>query len=700
MRRRDSLDYYWAKAEGEEFVSQVHQKIRDFYDDLRDTEIYYVLQKSFIAYYGGDLKDTGNGNLFESSRLSRGGRQGEITNLKTNHFRNLMKHTLQLATSQRPALRCVATNSDYKSTAQTMLANGILDYYMREKEMHKHFTNAVEMALVLGEGWVHCPWETDLGEVIAVAPDDGKPVREGDIVFSVKNMTDIVRDIALKEPKHDWLCVRDYENKWDLAERYPELRDDILSQDPETFDYENLESFSFSVRRGMNYSSDQVVKWTFYHNPTDAIPDGRMVQFVGDVILFDGPLPYKAIPLYQCSPDRLLDTPYGYSPAFELLGPQQALDILTSTIITNQATNGVQNIWTQKGDSLSVTEMQGGMKHISSNEMPQPLQLTATPAEIFNFRQEIIGEMETLSGISSTVRGNPEANLKSGSALALVVSQSIQFSGLLEASATSLIEKVGQAVINQLRDFGQSTRVAYIMGEANRPFQKQFTSDDLQLVNRVTVEPINALSKTTAGKVELANNLADRGYVNSPQQYMAVMETGRLDPILEGPSFENLNIRAENEALRNGDPVMALVTDIHAAHYLEHKSLISAPEARQDAEFVARVLEHMQEHLELWRNADPAVLMMTNQPPPPPPNGATLIEEQGRPQKEGLGQMGPQQGVPQPPQPGPVPPPPPVDNPSAPQADMPNMPNMPNLPPNAPEETQAAYEQMQQGVQQ
>lgn len=692
-----STEIYWASKEPKEFVLEIHKRIEDFYSDLRETNIFYLLQRSFTAYFGGDLTNRGTGNLFDSSKLGRGGKQGEIVHLKTNHYRNLVKHSLQLATNQKPAITCKATNSDYKSQAQTILANGILDYYMREKKLAQKYTAAVEKALTLAEGWIHAPWDSEMGEVIDVNPETGAPIHEGDLNFDVLNISDVVRDINLNDNKHQWLCCRTYRNRFDLAAQYPELSDDILRQKDDKFDYEKWESFDFNIKRNAREYNDILPYWTFYHEKSKSMPQGRMVQFVGDVILYDGPIPYRDIPLYQCSPDMILNSPYGYSPAFEILAPQQAIDILTSTIMTNNAANGVQNIWSQKGDDLSVRSLSGGMKHIQSMEMPQPLQLTATAAETYRFRENMIAEMETLVGISSTVRGNPEASLKSGSALALVVSQSIQFASLLEASYQTMIENVSQGIINQIRDFSKSKRIAYIIGEANRPFQREFTADDLSLVNRVTCEPVNPLSKTTSGRVEIANNMLEKGMIENPQQYMQVLTTGTLDPAIEGVNHENLNIRAENEDLRDGskEPV-AIITDNHPSHILEHKNVLATPEARMDPGVVERTLAHIQEHLDLWRNMDQALLMLLKLPPPPPSNGQNIMQEQ-QPMPESMQPPMPQGQMPMPPQPGPIPPPPgPTDAAGMPgnAPNQPNMPSMPNLPPNAPPETQQAYDQL------
>jgi hypothetical protein len=328
-------------------------------------------------------------------------------------------------------------------------------------------------------------------------------------------------------------------------------------------------------------------------------------------------MPYKRMPLNCIKPDSILESPFGYSPALDILGVQQAIDVIGSSIMTNNGINGVQKIWTKSGDNISATDIGDGVTHLQSNEMPKGLNLTNTAPETFNFLDKLEGTIETLSGISSTVRGNPEANLKSGAALALVVSQSIQFASLFEASYNKLIENEGTDLIDKLRTFAKTPRVAAIMGESSRPYQKEFSADDLSSINRVVVEQANALSKTVAGRVQLADTLLEKGMIENPKQYLAVIATGQLDPMTENPQYRLLNIRAENEAMRDGQKVKAVVTENHSDHIKEHSILIENIEAKNDPALISLVLEHVQEHLDLWRNADPAILMITGQQPPP-----------------------------------------------------------------------------------
>jgi hypothetical protein len=106
--------------------------------------------------------------------------------------------------------------------------------------------------------------------------------------------------------------------------------------------------------------------------------------------------------------------------------------------------------------------------------------------------------METISGINSVTRGQPEASLKSGNALALVQSMAIQFISGLQQSYVKLIEQVGTQLINNLKDYAKAPRVAAIVGKNNRTELKEFIGDDLQAINRVVVDMGNALSRCLA----------------------------------------------------------------------------------------------------------------------------------------------------------------------------------------------------------
>ena len=235
--------------------------------------------------------------------------------------------------------------------------------------------------------------------------------------------------------------------------------------------------------------------------------------------------------------------------------------------------------------------------------------------------------METVSGINSVARGNPETSLRSGTALALVQSQALQFMSGLQQSYIQLLEDVGTGLINILKDFADAPRIAAISGISNTTKMTEFKSEDLQSINRVVVDVGNALMQTTAGRTQVADNLLQMGVITTPEKYLEVMNTGSLKSLTQGTTNELDTINAENEALIKGDvPLIAIATDHHSMHIREHRDVLSDPVLRQDQDLVARTIKHIEEHITLLETTNPNLLNIIGEQPiqgamPMPPQG-------------------------------------------------------------------------------
>lgn len=608
---------YFATLDSDELAAEVMKKVEEYNEHLLESGRLHLWRRSYEYMYIPAVK---------GSRLVRSGQQGEFTTISVNHYRNLLVHLKTMTMQQRPAFDPKATNTDYKSQAQTILANGLLEYYMREKKMERNIKTALEHSLIFGEGFVRAEWDVTSGEVYGVNPETQAPVREGDIRYTNFMPQDVARDYTKQSHmEHDWLVLRSFKNRYTLAAQYPELADKILSLPSKLEDDDKFKALWFQFDE-----TDDIPVYEFYHKQTEAVPNGRLsIILSDDIILLDGPLPYRQLPVFRIAPEEHVGTPFGYTVGFDLIPVQETINALYSTVITNQATFGVQNIAVPQGHNLSVTSLSGGLNLIEYDSKlgkPEALNLTQTPPEIFNFITQLEQLSETLSGVNSVARGNPEASLKSGAALALVQSMAIQFSMSLQQSYAQLLEDLGTSTINILRDFASVPRVAVIAGKSNRSLMKQFTGDDLNLINRVTVDMGNPLSKTAAGRLELAQQLMQNQLIKNPDEFIQVLSTGKLEPVIEGTQAELLNIKAENEEMSEGRQVPVVITDEHLQHILEHKTILASPEARRNPQIVQLVTTHLQEHLNILMDpmAAPLLQALGQQPMMPPmmPQGA------------------------------------------------------------------------------
>jgi hypothetical protein len=604
---------YWASRPSDEIADEIIEKVRQYYLFLFQSGRLELYQNAFQMYYGPAL---------QGAAVTFTGQTGELVSITVNDFRNLLKHLHTLVTTQRPAFECRATNTDHKSQAQTILGQGLLDYYLREKKLEVYQRNAVELALIYAEAFISVTWNSTMGEPYATDPETGKIQNAGDIEYRYFSPLDMARDPVQRDPYHAvWGCPIVWKNKWDLAAKYPEYSDKIAKLTPDfNFFAEGADNLLWNARALMwgDFIADEIPTFEFYHAKTDALPEGRAVICLADgTTLFDGPLPYTEVPVYRIACGEFLGTPFGYTTAFDLMPVQEMSDSVHSTICTNQSSFGVQNIWAKKGMGIEVSTIAGGMRLFESDEKPEPLQLTATSPETFKYGEVLHGIQSRLSGINEVAQGNPQRDM-SGSMAALLQSMAVQYSMDLQMSFARMFEDTGSATLDRLKTFAKVPRIAAITGKSNQQYMKEFTADDINLLNRVLVEVGNPMMNTMAGKAQLAEMMLNSGLITTPEQYIMVLTTGKVEPLYENLQSELMLIRAENELISEGKIPPVLLTDNPLIHIKEHAVIANSPDSRNDPGVMQAYTQHIQTHIDLWRTMDPDLANMLGIPLPPP----------------------------------------------------------------------------------
>lgn len=660
-------DIYFGSDQADILVAHLQKRSQAWFQSLTTSMYLDKLKRSWSSYHGIYYED--------SHAISFSGESGELVNLPVNHFRNIAQNMLTMVTATRPSFQARAINTDLKSQIQTNLANGLLEYYMREKRLESDLRKAVEYAIVMGSGYIKMEWNATSGEIYDTVPAEYEydetgmeiideetgepkilreefPIYQGDVEFSVLSPFDVVFDTTKENGKHDWQLCRTFKNKYDIAAKYPEFRDQIVGLQTKS----DIAKYRISLT-----PYDETVDvpvYEFFHRPTESLPKGRYVLYLDtDLVLIDTVLPYKRLPIFRIAPSDILGTPYGYTSMFDLLPLQESVNSLYSTIMTNNHTFGVQNIVAERDAGVTFSELAGGLHLVEINpgsQPPQPLNLTKTSNETYQFLQMMERSMEVVSGINSVARGNPDPkqNLRSGNALALVQSQALQFISGLQQSYIHLIEDVGTNLVQLLIDFASVPRIAQIAGKSNTTYMKEFTGDDLSSITRVIVDPGNALSQTTAGRVEMASQMMQMGAIKTPEEYISVINTGKLETMTESQNKQLLLIRAENERMTDASAeVMAVLTDDHSLHIREHQAVLADPDLRMDPALVKRALDHIQEHITILSDPSVANILLTlgQQPiqppmPPAPPAGAPPGEQPAPALTQDQAQAGEQTG--------------------------------------------------------
>lgn len=654
-------DVYWALEEDpNDLADNLFEKIRAFFDQARSSFYYKVVARQWIYYHGFYYRLDNNFDWTANVSLS-----DSVIATYSNHVRSLVDTTYSMTTQQRPALQARARASDASSLERAKNGHKILDHYLKEQGHEEKLKLTAKHALLLLQGFIAPSWDPYAGptEKIPVLGDDGElavgkngiPEYELQALGDFKGCNPTVFDMVFDPlvPRFDenqWMCYRTYDNRWEVAARADDnqTRRDVLNIEPGIDSSEEAHT-QFGVLSNFcmdHQDTDIIPVWHFFHKDTIACPGGREFHFAGDGVPLSEPEPlgYDELPIMRVTADEIAMTQLGWGPVVDLHPLQELVNQELSTIATNSAGAGYNLIWVPDGGDLEEDRMGEGVLVVRGGQSPPSM----VGMDIRNpgrheFIKTLTSDMERHSGINSVARGQPEANFKSGKALQIMDAKAMLAVGPLQYSYLRCVERYGSFLLRTFYDRmeeGEEREVSVTDSNDPNPYLK-FTKDDIDRLTKITVEPASPLLQTTSGRVHVADMLLSKGILRTPQEYLTMILTGNIEPLIAGEEAQLDGIHRENEALRRGEVVpVDFVNDNHLLHLREHGAEASNPDVRKNAHLHTNLLGHQLAHVNAFNNMGIASLQgaqgFYNVPgfqPPPPMTGQAAMA--------GMGQQGP-----------------------------------------------------------
>lgn len=694
-------DYYFANAPLDEIGDALSDRVENYYIFLNATGVMNLWRRSFAFFYNSARL---------GGRVNPVGKKLELQSISMDDYPNLLRNILVLTTAQMPSMQTMCSNGDEKTLEQNKISQQVLDYETRVHRVNDYIIQSGEDALWAGEGFVYKGWNPNLGEETApdadldtMAPEMGadgqqKVLHVGDWEFENLTCLDVIRDVdALSYNACQWVIVRRFQNKWDLIAQYPQFTDEIQRASWALTDRRNTK-FGYSAAN----HRDLVPTFEFFHDKTLAVPMGRQTLFLdADTVLFDGPLAYGSRPVYRCVYAELRNNPFGWTVGFSLLPLAEANNRLTSTLLTNVATFGVTRVLNPRGANISLQALSENLAIIDYT----PTGPTGGKPEVLNMANPITKEtgdllkfinqkMETYAGINSTLRGQIDHDEMSGAAMAMQASISLQYSAGFQKSIIKVLEDVGTGMVQDLKAFASAPRQALIVGKMDQGYMKSYSQKDFDGIDRVIVAAANPLLNTTAGKVNLADQLLQNGMLPQGEagamKYIQVMNEGKLEPETQYLTSEYMAIQTDKEMLLSGQMPMIQMTDNHPLRMQEVNVLNNNPIIRGNPQLGQLVRQYIMAHFQQWLQMPPLLAAAMGIQPPPPqgqPGGAPPQ------QPHAGGPVKPQ--PPQPQAPHPQNKPPMMGNGPAAGPRPANGPKMPTMPQNAPAGNKQAIQKIQ-----
>jgi len=415
----------------------------------------------------------------------------------------------------------------------------------------------------------------------------------------------------------------------------------------------------------IHHDNETIPVFYAFHEDTPAVQGGRFLMFADqttiledDTLVGAGYVDEKGrgfIPVFDNVPATMAGSPFGYTVAFDLIPLQQELNELVSAVTTNNINFATQCVMAPKGSNLHYQSLATGMTFIEwdpkmgPTSKPEALNLLHSAPETYQLIDKLIQNMEILAGVSALDRGVPDQSITSGQYAALITTNSIIFQAPLQRAYASLCEKVATGTLRILKRNMKSDRVTQIVGANKVSAAKTWGPTQLAGVSGITVDTINPMLQTPAGKMQLADVLMKSGLIKDPQQYIGVYTDGDLPMLYHRQETQLILVKAENEALLQGKEVTPAITDNHVMHILEHTANIDTVEAHLNPNepYVVATLNHIMAHINMMTTINPILAGIIGDPSLPPgmPSQLQLPPQAAPPPGPQPGAPGPMPGA-------------------------------------------------------
>ena len=699
-------DTYWAaQPDAADVAREVEAKRKAYLEKLQATGTTQRAMAALRANYGW-----GPNGAADTSRLGQSGETGEFVAMALPEFAGLVEQVFAQLTETKAAYMVVPKTSDFEAQGQATLAEALLDSYDRDNGVEEAEDEATLVGLLCGEGWVASSWDKQGGSALGI--EGSRIAYEGDVRTDVCLPWDVVVDVDVRHKKDlRWVAWCRPVSRWDLAALHApttdlemgallersELQASIIAfQEPED-DFESIRAFLRGSSGLSQTASDQVLLWELRHLPTPALPQGRLIQFLSpEVILHDTAAPSSAAPngagypydtlcLRHFEPAKVVGTAKGHSMSWDLLGMAEAIDMVASAMATTAAASAVSNIWSPPGNNLSARSLVNGLNLVESTVKPEPLAPIQVDPQAVAFLESCRSWAVKRLGLSEVTRGEASKGMPAQLA-ALLDAKVTQFWRRANNSLGHMRAGIRTDILGILKRYAASERTATLAGKNNTWALEVWTKDKLNLASRVALEPVDAASKSIGGKLSMADALLERGLLKTPEQYMAVRTTGRLERLTEWQDMNLLRLQREKEMLRQGiglPPVDAMATEQAMAldpealpvfapvagkfirpvisdtpwiDIPEYAAVMASPDARDNPKVVGACTDLIQYKMAAWRVMPPELIAaLGGFPPPmdamgvaPMPADGTEIPAEGGENADGIRRITPPKPPPNP----------------------------------------------------
>lgn len=228
----------------------------------------------------------------------------------------------------------------------------------------------------------------------------------------------------------------------------------------------------------------------------------------------------------------------------------------------------------------------------------------------------------------------------------LLTTQAQTFNTPVENNYNATLQDVANLTLRTIAKFMPYVDIVSMVGLKEDFAITDFKGSELDKIQKVKILTGNALSKSPAGRLAIAQDMMNSGQI-SPTQYTEVVETGTLKDRTEDITAQDALIQYENQQMIQGNEVPVLLLDNPLKHIQGHMIILTHPDVRNDTQKQEIIMKHITEHQQNWTVLgvqNPQLLaLITGSPIPPDVPEQGVVQGGQQPQQPPTHPQAPQQ---------------------------------------------------------
>jgi hypothetical protein len=377
--------------------------------------------------------------------------------LQTNRILPTLQNRTARMCKTPPKYEVRPNSSDIEDKEATELGKSIVDHYWDSENVNRKRIDLYMWKQQAGHAYVKVCWDPDKGRKFS-DPMTGEIVKEGDIRIEVVSSFEVYPDpVAKTLDECAWIVHTKVRPLNYFKSQYGEKGALVKEEQVTLMGLQYQARINSMNAQGGSDTSSQTIKncaveKTYYENPSDKYPEGRMIIEASGILLEDKPLPIGEINFVKFDDIVVGGKFYSEAIVTHMRPIQEQINILINKRNSwiNKLIAGKYTVARGAGLAQEAMDDESGeiveydpVPNAADGGRPTPIQVPMLPQYVYTEEDRLLNAMYEIAGVSDVARGQIPSSSISGVGMQILLEADATRIGLITEADEHSWAKVG-----------------------------------------------------------------------------------------------------------------------------------------------------------------------------------------------------------------------------------------------------------------